>query len=171
MDNSQNNNQKKFQIWMPLLLSMAVVGGMLIGMKLQSNTPNIVVKPKGEGKDKALLEQGKIEELIRYIEIKYVDEVDREKLLDKAIESIITELDPHSSYISSDQLKEVNEQLEGNFEGIGIEFLVLDDTVRGGHSTCRRPFRSSRYFSRRQNSGNWRQHCGRSRLRRKSSNQ
>lgn len=129
MNNIENTNHtKKFQIWMPLLLAMAVVGGMMIGLKLQTNTPSIVLKPKEEGTGN-LLAQGKIEELIRYIEAKYVDEVDRDKLIEKAINSIIKELDPHSNYISAEQLQNVNEQLEGNFDGIGIEFLTLEDTV------------------------------------------
>lgn len=129
MNNNENTNRTpKFQIWMPLLLAMAVVGGMLIGLKLQNNAPSLVLKPKNESTSN-ILAQGKIEELIRYIEAKYVDEIDREELIEKAINSIIKELDPHSNYISADHLKEVNEQLEGNFDGIGIEFLTLDDTV------------------------------------------
>ncbi|MEM1322594.1 MAG: S41 family peptidase [Bacteroidota bacterium] len=74
-------------------------------------------------------ESNRLEELIRYIEARYVDEVDREELIDKAIRNILEELDPHSNYIASDQLRDVNEQLEGNFEGIGIEFMMLDDTI------------------------------------------
>jgi len=74
-------------------------------------------------------EGSKIEELLRYIENRYVDEVDREELVDKAIRTILDELDPHSSYIDADHLKSVNEQLQGNFEGVGIEFLMVDDTI------------------------------------------
>ena len=60
---------------------------------------------------------------------KYVDEVDREALVsgsDRADAG--KKLDPHS-YITAEQLREVNEQLEGNFDGIGVEFVMLDDTI------------------------------------------
>ncbi|MEL6865693.1 MAG: S41 family peptidase, partial [Bacteroidota bacterium] len=66
----------------------------------------------------------------RYIEARYVDDIDREELADQVINNLLEQLDPHSNYISSKQLKEVNEQLEGNFEGIGIEFMLLEDTIR-----------------------------------------
>lgn len=114
---------------MPLLLGMATVFGILVGTKLPSNTPAIVVDGDGKVEAGGGLDNGKIEELLRYIEAKYVDEVDREALVNEAIENIIKQLDPHSNYISAEQLREVNEQLEGNFEGIGIEFLILNDTI------------------------------------------
>src|SRR5690606_33999335 len=52
-----------------------------------------------------------------------------DELTEKAIGNLLNERDPHSNYISAKQLKEVNEQLEGNFEGIGIEFMIMDDTI------------------------------------------
>jgi len=60
---------------------------------------------------------------------RYVDEVDSEKLIDKAINNILEELDPHSNYIPASQLARVNDELEGNFDGVGIEFIILDDTI------------------------------------------
>lgn len=109
------------------MLAVVLVAGMLIGMRLQDPSPTMVVEPQEE--TASVLGQGKIEELIRYIEAKYVDDVNRDELIDKAIESILLQLDPHSSYIPAEQLREINEQLEGNFEGIGVEFMILDDTV------------------------------------------
>lgn len=60
------------------------------------------------------------EELIRYVEAKYVDSTDRRSLTEAAINSILTELDPHSDFIPAEELAEVNDQLEGNFDGIGV---------------------------------------------------
>lgn len=94
---------------------------------MQETVPTVVVKP--EEQLSAGLGQGKIEELIRYVEAKYVDDVNRDQLINEAIESILTELDPHSKYIPAEQLRQVNEQLEGNFEGIGVEFMILNDTI------------------------------------------
>lgn len=59
----------------------------------------------------------------------YVDEVDIQPLVEKAIENMLTELDPHSSYISAKEMQRVQEQLDGEFSGIGVEFNVLRDTI------------------------------------------
>ncbi len=127
MYQDQNNSPKKLSVWLPLLLALVLVAGMLIGMRLQSNAP-VIVTERPEAPIHAL-GQGKIEEIIRYIEAKYVDEVDREELVQEVIEQMLAKLDPHSNYITAEQLREVNEQLEGNFDGIGVEFMMLDDTI------------------------------------------
>jgi len=111
---------------------MVLVGGMLIGTKMQSNPPTVAAidGPKSEQDlPPSSIGQGKLEELIRYIESRYVDAVNKDELVKEAIDNILYQLDPHSTYISAEQLKEVNEQLEGSFDGIGIEFVVVDDTV------------------------------------------
>ena len=59
----------------------------------------------------------------------YVDSIDNEKVTEDAIKGILTNLDPHSIYIPSDELKEMNEPLKGNFEGVGIQFNILRDTI------------------------------------------
>ncbi|MCH2085285.1 MAG: S41 family peptidase [Saprospiraceae bacterium] len=124
----KSKNFKKLQIWLPLLFAITLVVGMLIGMRMQSAAPQVIVDKSNETNPHTL-GQGKIEELIRYVEAKYVDDVNRDELIEKAINGILKELDPHSNYIPSEQLREVNEQLDGNFIGIGVEFMMLDDTV------------------------------------------
>ncbi|MDR0873390.1 MAG: S41 family peptidase [Prevotellaceae bacterium] len=59
----------------------------------------------------------------------YVDTVKEEKLVEAAIVSMLEELDPHSSYMSAEEAKRANEPLEGNFDGIGIQFQMLEDTL------------------------------------------
>lgn len=59
----------------------------------------------------------------------YVDKVDGDKLADDAVKALIGELDPHSAYLSKQEVKEMNEPLEGNFTGIGISFNMLTDTL------------------------------------------
>ena len=59
----------------------------------------------------------------------YVDEVDMQPLIEKAIESVLSELDPHSSYIPAKDMQRVQEQIDGEFSGIGVEFNVLRDTI------------------------------------------
>ena len=67
--------------------------------------------------------------LIYQIDQFYVDSVDREKLVDDVIRAVLEDLDPHSVYIPADELKRMNEPLVGNFEGVGIQFNILKDTI------------------------------------------
>ncbi len=82
------------------------------------------------------LEQEKVQEgyakygrLLFYIANSYVDTANIAKLVDKAVIATLQELDPHSTYISADEVKAMNEPLEGNFEGIGVEFNIQNDTL------------------------------------------
>lgn len=59
----------------------------------------------------------------------YVDSINNEEVAEDAIEYLLHELDPHSSYLSKDEMDEMSEQMEGEFEGIGVSFNVLDDTI------------------------------------------
>ncbi len=72
---------------------------------------------------------GKLESLLYHIDRMYVDEVDKPALVDAAIVRILEELDPHSIYIPKEDLEEVNEPLKGNFEGVGIQFNIIRDTI------------------------------------------
>ncbi|MGB0984328.1 MAG: S41 family peptidase [Saprospiraceae bacterium] len=117
---SYSQNKKPINIWLPFLLAAVLAFGMSIGFALR---PAQSVVAKGNQPAKHL------EELIRYIDAKYVDEVDSDELAEKAIKSILKELDPHSNYISPEQIAAVNEELDGNFEGVGIQFIIQDDTI------------------------------------------
>lgn len=123
-----NDFRNKVQIWLPLLIAVALVVGILIGMRLPQADAAIKISKKNSDHD-YLSREGKVEELLRYIEAKYVDKVDRDKLVDEAIQKLMSQLDPHSSYIPASELEEVNEQLDGKFNGIGVEFLIVKDTA------------------------------------------
>jgi len=71
----------------------------------------------------------KLSKLLNLISGYYVDTVNEDKLVEDAIRQLLRELDPHSVYISKDEVKEMNEPLMGDFEGVGIYFNVLDDTI------------------------------------------
>lgn len=71
----------------------------------------------------------KFKRALQLISYMYVDSVDEEELVETAIIKMLEELDPHSIYISEDEVKRTNEPLEGNFEGVGIQFQVLRDTI------------------------------------------
>jgi carboxyl-terminal processing protease len=71
----------------------------------------------------------KLGTLITLIERYYVDSVKEKKLVEDALVGMLKELDPHSTYIAPEDLKEMNEPLEGNFEGIGVQFQIVNDTI------------------------------------------
>ena len=72
----------------------------------------------------------KLVQFYRYLVGFYIDEVDSEKLVEDAIVKMLSELDPHSNYIDADEMKGVREDFDGSFSGIGVEFRVMDDTIR-----------------------------------------
>ena len=112
----------KYKVWEPLLLAIVAVVGMLAGSKMAD-------KARGHSVDLAGTNTTQIGEIVRFIEEQYVDEIDSGELIEKAIESILGELDPHSGYFSPEELREINEKMAGHFDGIGVQFHVLRDTI------------------------------------------
>ena len=112
---------KKLQVWLPLLFAIVMIVGMLIGFRLRGN-----IRPTGFFLTR---KQTPVEEVMDLINLQYVDSVSTDTLGNDAIEGMLTHLDPHSVFIPATDLSEVNEDLQGNFEGIGVEFQIFDDTV------------------------------------------
>ncbi len=71
----------------------------------------------------------KYQRLMQMIDAAYVDTVNLKKLTEDAIVKVLADLDPHSVYISKEEVEEANEPLDGGFFGIGIQFNVLNDTL------------------------------------------
>jgi len=99
---------------------MGIAAGILIGATFADTSP-----VKGDLNSNVQ----KLKEVLTLIDRNYVDEVDTDKLVDGAIEHMLSELDPHSSYITAEERTRANEDLQGNFEGIGIEFNIFKDTI------------------------------------------
>lgn len=99
------------------------MAGMLVGFQLQRTTPT-------EAK-RARMSSGfsKIQDAISYVEQNYVKEADTDKMVEDAIKGMLEGLDPHSFYISSEEMRQMEEQMQGSFDGIGIEFNILEDTL------------------------------------------
>lgn len=72
---------------------------------------------------------GKLDALLYHISTRYVDSVDQDALVEKAIVAMLEDLDPHSVYIPKEELEQTNEPLKGNFEGVGIQFNIVRDTI------------------------------------------
>ena len=71
----------------------------------------------------------RIDEIMTYITKLYVDDVNSKELMDAAIVAMLEKLDPHSTYISSEEVDDANQRIEGSFVGIGIRFQILKDTL------------------------------------------
>lgn len=71
----------------------------------------------------------KFRQVLSYVENDYVDEVNTEDILEEVIDEMLQKLDPHTSYISTADIDIIRSQLQGNFEGIGIEFNIFKDTI------------------------------------------
>ncbi len=114
-------SKKKPQAWLPLLFSITLIVGMLIGYRMRDNMP---------GKQFFSIDKSRpLQEIIDLLEKKYVDKVNADELSDTAIEAMLSRLDPHSVYISASDVPEYNDDIAGNFFGIGVEFDVIDDTI------------------------------------------
>ncbi len=72
---------------------------------------------------------GKVDLVLHYLKTYYVDSINREKLEEEAIKAILKQLDPHSYYLNEEEYKSANESLSGQFEGIGITYYILQDTI------------------------------------------
>jgi carboxyl-terminal processing protease len=109
-----------FQIRLPLLLTIAVAAGILIGATMAdgSTTQNNLISG-----------YLKFKEILTFVQRDYVDEVDTDDLVETAINRMLEKLDPHSVYIPAKDLELAKSQLEGEFEGIGIEFNIIKDTI------------------------------------------
>jgi carboxyl-terminal processing protease len=71
----------------------------------------------------------KLSQLVNYIDEYYVDTIQKEQLVDQTIQKVLQDLDPHSYYITKEEMRRMNEPLEGNFDGVGIEFRIIKDTL------------------------------------------
>jgi carboxyl-terminal processing protease len=112
---------KHVSIYLPILFAVTLVIGILAGRFFSgSNSENkFIIIPKAN----------KLDNVLNYIENEYVDEVSKAEIIEQTIPKILSELDPHSQYIPAVELQRVNEPLEGNFSGIGIQFNMLNDTL------------------------------------------
>ncbi|MFZ1749710.1 MAG: S41 family peptidase [Saprospiraceae bacterium] len=124
----EKQQQEKYNIIQPLLLAACVSVGMMIGFKM-NDKPQTNLLSTDEYPLDSMRMTGSIEELLRFIEHKYVDTIQREELIDEALEAIFSKLDPHSVYLSPSDVGEANDHMNGFYSGIGIENFLIDDTV------------------------------------------
>ena len=114
-------NKKYGYIW-PTILALALALGIFIGGKLHFNDTPEKLFSTNSIKDK-------LNRLIDYIDNEYVDEIDTDSIVDVTVNNILGKLDPHSVYIPREQMAAVEENMKGDFVGIGIRFNKFRDTV------------------------------------------
>ena len=108
---------------MPLVMALCAVIGIMIGTfyanHFSGNRLNIINSGSS-----------RLSNLLHIIDDQYVDSVNIDSLVEKAIPQILAELDPHSVYISAKDVQLATDDLKGSFSGVGIEFIIRDDTIR-----------------------------------------
>ncbi len=114
---------KNTQTYMPIFLALMLAIGIFIGKSLI---------PENQKNERFYISRckNKIDKVLSLIEHNYVDSISKNMLEETAIFALFDSLDPHSTYIPAKKLKKVNEPLKGEFSGIGIQFNMIDDTVR-----------------------------------------
>ncbi|HHB77686.1 MAG TPA: PDZ domain-containing protein [Saprospiraceae bacterium] len=127
----ENPKQHRNLIFLPFFFGLVMVGGMLIGLKMKDST-NVFEKIDGEEFSKHTTMEAPLMQVIRYIDSKYVDSLDQGEFAETAIRNLIRDLDPHSVYMPAKAYVHSKEQLSGSFVGIGIDFLMINDTVTVG---------------------------------------
>ena len=109
--------------FMPLLMALCVVIGIVIGSFYANHFGGNRLTVINNGSNR-------LNNLLRIIDDQYVDKVNIDSLVDKAIPVILSELDPHSVYISAKDVQAATDDLKGSFSGVGIEFTIRQDTIR-----------------------------------------
>lgn len=109
------------KVYLPLFIGIAIAIGIFIGSTFNFKNNAVLFSSNSN--------EAKIKRLINYIQYDYVDKVNTDSLLDDAITTMLANLDPHSVYIPKDELQQVTESMQGKFAGIGVSFLIHNDSV------------------------------------------
>ena len=113
----------RLKVWAPLGAAGIMVLGMAVGFRLHDT-----LRAK-RNIGTAVERSDRLEQIIDLVNAKYVDSVSSNALYSDAVKGILSRLDPHTVYIPADEVAGVNEELEGSFFGIGVEFAIIRDTI------------------------------------------
>lgn len=117
MNSNSGGRDKKGKVWIPFALAILFAGGIAIGRYWDEIR---LKRPYGD--------RTKLEQVIQLVEEQYVDTVSSDDLEQKSINYFLHALDPHSVYIAASDVVTANQDLKGSFDGIGVEFFLLNDT-------------------------------------------
>jgi carboxyl-terminal processing protease len=128
-DGNINKQGVKPSAFFPLLFAAMLAIGVMLGYSINP----------GSGGSSSFDPNDKLNSVISLIRKEYVDKVNPEDLTDKAIKGMLSDLDPHSVYLSPKMVKETNEELSGQFGGVGIQFIIYQDTLAVTHTVKKGP--------------------------------
>ncbi|MCF8275125.1 MAG: PDZ domain-containing protein [Flavobacteriales bacterium] len=118
-----SDSRFKLFIYYPIVLALVLAAGIYLGSILNVGQLSHV------GIESSSANSKKITNLLNYVQEEYVDSVNLDGLTESTIIKMLDQLDPHSSYIPARELESSNEPLNGNFDGIGVEFNIISDTI------------------------------------------
>jgi len=113
---------KKYTVYFPVLLAIAMIAGLFIG-----NTLNRKSQPAN--RSIRMAPGNKLSTIMSLVEAAYVDTINAAEIIERTIPELLKNLDPHSTYIPARNMQEVEEEMQGNFSGIGVQFSIQEDTV------------------------------------------
>lgn len=113
---------KRTNLYLPLLIALSIILGIFLGNRLNQSQPTGF-------QNFPLQTPNKLSAMVDLIQNAYVDSVSKEKVIEDAIPGLLKNLDPHTTYIPAGDMKEVTEEMRGNFGGIGVQFSIHNDTV------------------------------------------
>jgi len=126
MNSEQSKKPEKQNIFLPIILSLVLISGIWLGYFLSLK----IGSSNGKNQSQQTSTNEKINSLLEFIDYQYVDTINKSDLVEKTVTAMLQSLDPHSSYIPAAEFDVSNETLEGNFDGIGVEFNIIRDTIR-----------------------------------------
>jgi carboxyl-terminal processing protease len=112
-------NKKSY--WIPLLMALCLAMGLLLG--------TLLLKKQRSFQNQQIRNLNKLSALLSLIDAKYVDSVDVSALTENLIPVVLQKLDPHSVYLTAEERKITDEEMQGSFSGIGVQFRMLNDTI------------------------------------------
>lgn len=116
--------KKHLNVIYPTVLALAIIVGIFIGLNLKQNTKHL-----NSSRSHNMVHPDKISFLMNLIERDYVDSINRDEMIESFIPDLLDDLDPHTVYIPASEMKAVTEDMRGNFSGIGVQFVMQNDTV------------------------------------------
>ncbi len=120
-EQQESSTKKRVGKWIPFYLAIAFLLGMAVAIYVIPSTNN---RLKSSNK-----QLSKFSEVLQYVNHYYIDTLDQEQLIENAINGMLQSLDPHSTYADAVENKAMQESLDGSFEGIGVQFNIMNDTV------------------------------------------
>jgi carboxyl-terminal processing protease len=117
----EEQKKPRFNAAMPLAISIALIAGLVLARFIEPSGSARVSNKQGGS--------SKIDHILNYIESRFVDSISRAGMEEKLMHSLFEQLDPHSGYIPAEDFQDIDDPLQGEFEGIGVQFNIRQDTV------------------------------------------